>query len=205
METSNEPIPPSAPTEQKTEQKSDRQNVTDPNTPHLPILKNTEEEIRKQYAVSKKDRKKAEEDRKLLANRLRLLKMEEEKALKKIEMTRKKAKEVALIKLRNAEEQKKKEEAKKRKEEQQKQLKEAYKGMKEKMKEGLKLTKEQLLNQKKAKVGYIKSEKQELKQQAFYKQNLIEDEVKSRKDIIRSQEMKIHQSKYRHVVFLLSL
>lgn len=55
-------------------------------------------------------RKKAEEDATLLANRIALLQLEEKKALKKIEETRKKAQEILEVKKRNIEAQKQKEE-----------------------------------------------------------------------------------------------
>jgi len=47
---------------------------------------------------SRQSRKKAEEDVKLLANRIALLKQEEKKAWKKIEETKKKAKEIMKVK-----------------------------------------------------------------------------------------------------------
>lgn len=59
---------------------------------------------------SKLQRKKAEEDAKLLANRIALLRLEEQKALKKVEETRKKAKEILELKQRNAEAQRLKDE-----------------------------------------------------------------------------------------------
>ena len=46
------------------------------------------------FTEAKSMRKRAEEDAKLLANRIALLKQEEAKALKKIEETRKKAQEI---------------------------------------------------------------------------------------------------------------
>ena len=55
-------------------------------------------------------RKKAEEDAQLLANRITLLQIEEVKALKKIDETRKKAKEIMELKARNLEAQRQKEE-----------------------------------------------------------------------------------------------
>lgn len=59
---------------------------------------------------SKQSRKKAEEDARLLANRIALLELEERKALRKIEETRKKAHEILLAKQRNQELQQQREE-----------------------------------------------------------------------------------------------
>ena len=62
--------------------------------------------------VGKILRKKVEEDAQLLANRITLLQIEEKKALKKIEETRKKAKDIMELKARNLEAQRQKEEVK---------------------------------------------------------------------------------------------
>jgi hypothetical protein len=61
-------------------------------------------------------RKKAEDDVKLLANRITLLKLEEKKAWKKIEETKKKAREIMQVRQRNQETQKQKEQRLKDKE-----------------------------------------------------------------------------------------
>ena len=57
-------------------------------------------------------RKRAEEDAQLLANRIALLQLEEKKAMKKIEETKKKAKEIIDLKNRNAQAIKEKEQVK---------------------------------------------------------------------------------------------
>ena len=54
-------------------------------------------------------RKKAEEDAQLLANRIALLQLEEKRAMKKIEETKSKAKEIMSLKSRNLQMQKEKE------------------------------------------------------------------------------------------------
>lgn len=59
---------------------------------------------------SKVARKKAEEDAQLLANRIALLQAEERKAMKKIDETKKKAKEIMDLKIRNMQKEKEKEE-----------------------------------------------------------------------------------------------
>jgi len=66
---------------------------------------------------AKKARKQADEDARLLANRIALLKQEEQKAWKKIEDTRKRAKEITDVRARNQELQRQREEARKLKEE----------------------------------------------------------------------------------------
>jgi hypothetical protein len=65
-------------------------------------------------------RKRAEEDARLLANRIALLKQEESKAWKKIEDTRKRAKEIMETRARHLERARKKEEERRAKEEEEK-------------------------------------------------------------------------------------
>lgn len=57
----------------------------------------------KSLSILKKSRKQAEEDAKLLANRIALLKQEEIKTQKKIEETKAKALEIYKLKLKNEE------------------------------------------------------------------------------------------------------
>ena len=66
---------------------------------------------------AKRARKQADEDARLLANRIALLKQEEQKAWKKIEDTRKRAKEIMDMRARNQELQRQRDEARKLKEE----------------------------------------------------------------------------------------
>ena len=72
------------------------------------------------FVEAKNMRKRAEEDAKLLANRIALLRLEEAKALKKIEDTRKQAREIMETRMRNAESQKKKEEERRLREDEEK-------------------------------------------------------------------------------------
>ena len=66
------------------------------------------ESITEKLADSRVGRKRAQEDVKLLANRIALLKAEEKKAWKKIEETKKKAAEVHEVKVRNSDKEKEK-------------------------------------------------------------------------------------------------
>lgn len=61
---------------------------------------------------AKQARKKVEEDALLLANRIALLEVEDKKAQKKIQETRKKAQEIMDLKARNKESEQKKEDVK---------------------------------------------------------------------------------------------
>ena len=68
------------------------------------------------FTEAKSMRKRAEEDAKLLSNRIALLKQEEAKAIKKIEDTRKKAQEIIESRTKNMEAQRKREELRQAKE-----------------------------------------------------------------------------------------
>lgn len=87
---------------------------------------------------AKQLRKRAEDDARLLSNRIALLKQEELKAVKKIEETQRKAQEIIRAKVRSQEEQKKKDELKSKKQNEEglkmqknKQLREQIKGTKQ--------------------------------------------------------------------------
>ena len=74
---------------------------------------NEDDDIELLYAklrASKKARMRADEDAKLLENRIKLLKQEESKARKKINETKKRAKDIISTKQRNVDKQKKKKE-----------------------------------------------------------------------------------------------
>jgi hypothetical protein len=80
---------------------------------------NEDDDIELLYAklrASKKARQRADEDAKLLENRIKLLRQEEEKARKKINETKKRAKDIITTKKRNTEKQKQKKDFMKRNE-----------------------------------------------------------------------------------------
>ena len=86
---------------------------------------------------SKAARKRADEDAKLLANRIALLKMEEQKAWKKIEETKKKAKQIVDQRKRNQELTKKREERRMKKALEERKLQEKNHMMKQQLREGI--------------------------------------------------------------------
>ena len=99
----------------------------------------------KKLVGSRIARKQVEDDVKLLANRIALLKMEEQKAWKKIEETKKKAKDIMSVKQRNQEQMRIKEQRRREKELEERMLLERNQNMKLNIKETIQLTKEQLL------------------------------------------------------------
>lgn len=94
---------------------------------------NTSQDFKEQLRLNeaKKLRKQAEEDSRLLENRIALLKLEEQKALRKIEETRRKAHEIITARNRNFEELKKKEELKRQRDEEEAQKLEQNKDTRE--------------------------------------------------------------------------
>lgn len=68
-----------------------------------PYEEDDDETLHKKLVAAKMARKRAEEDLKLLSNRINLLKQEESRAYKKIDQTRKKAGEIVQQRKRNVE------------------------------------------------------------------------------------------------------
>ena len=75
------------------------------------------EEITGALVAMRQTKKKAADDAKLLANRIALLKLEQKKAWKKIEETRRKAEQVMKIRERNEADRRKKEDLRRQREE----------------------------------------------------------------------------------------
>lgn len=111
-------------------------------------------------ADSKQARKKAEEDVQLLKNRIRLLQLEEEKASKKIEVTKKKTNDVATVQQRNQEMTQKKDQERHRQMEVEEQKRQKNQNYKHELESALNQSKQEF-NSKKA--GEIQSFKQQEK------------------------------------------
>lgn len=125
-----------------------------------------ENEAAKQKLLEAKlARKKVEEDAQLLANRIALLEVEDKKAQKKIEDTRKKAQEIMDLKARNKETEKQKQEFKKQKEEEIKKKNLQVKQSNEEIKSNQDATKASLLKKIKSDVDEVRKIK---KVKAFY-------------------------------------
>jgi len=146
------------------------------------------QELYLRLAQMKQERKAAEENAKLLDNRVNLLKGEEKKAWKKIENTKKKANE-KLEHLQNiVKNNKMKVEVKKKKEKEMMEKKEQNKKMNEDIKNNTRLKKEKLKQQ-------IEEEARLLKIQKIYNKQLINflneekiNENKTKCDIIKNQK-----------------
>lgn len=97
---------------------------------------------------SKEARRKAEEDSRLLANRIALLKLEERKAWKKIEETKKKATQIVNQRKRNQKVAKEREERRIQKEREKERLMERNRQIKEQLKENIEHKKREVFHSK---------------------------------------------------------
>jgi len=132
---------------------------------------NDESSYRAQLLESKQIRKKAEEDAQLLANRIALLQLEERKAMKKIEETKVKAKEIMDLKTRNLQSQKEKERIRKQKEEEELRKAMQNKSTKEQIKINQENNRNQLLGRLKNDADYIRKTKQDVREQNMMNKN----------------------------------
>eukprot|EP00831_Metopus_contortus_P040632 TRINITY_DN3182_c0_g2_i4.p1 TRINITY_DN3182_c0_g2~~TRINITY_DN3182_c0_g2_i4.p1 ORF type:complete len:299 (-),score=97.14 TRINITY_DN3182_c0_g2_i4:39-935(-) len=141
-------------------------------------------ELRQKLQESRFARKKADEDAKVLMNRLLLLKNEEQKAWKKIEETKKRAEEIIRMRQRNAEMQRKREERLRAKEEEEKRKMEENNLIKQQTKSKIELgkLKQKSMNQAKANMARIEKTDtleiiEEQKQEDFMKKYTKRKEI----------------------------
>ena len=128
---------------------------------HPQILQNHATE---KLVSSRQNRKKAEEDVKLLANRIALLKKEEQKAWKKIEDTKKKASDIITMKQRNQEQTSMKQHNQIERDEQIRFQRQKTEQIKQQLKEGVKMQMETHKNKLREDADRLKAEKQEQKE-----------------------------------------
>ncbi|OMJ78643.1 hypothetical protein SteCoe_21520 [Stentor coeruleus] len=121
------------------------------------------------FVEAKNMRKRAEEDAQLLSNRIALLRLEEQRSLKKIEETRNKAREIMQKKVQMLEEQRLKEEEKNKRLEEEKARIEQNKINKEQSKQARISTREEMIKKLKDEVLAIKLAKKE--NQSIIEQN----------------------------------
>ena len=120
-----------------------------------------EETLHHKLQAAKVARKRAEEDAKLLANRIQLLKQEEGKAWKKIEETKKRATEIVSLRQRNQEVAAQREERMRQKQEQEYVKQQQNRNQKEQLKQNIHNTKRYHEEKVKKEVEYLKMEKED--------------------------------------------
>lgn len=135
---------------------------------------NEDDDIELLYAklrASKKARMRADEDAKLLENRIKLLKQEEAKARKKINETKKRAKDIIGTKKRNVEKQKKKVELRSKREQEENKLAVRNENLRSEIKEKINNRAEEIRAQKVEEARRLKQEKKEQEEMLnMYKQ-----------------------------------
>jgi len=153
--------------------------------------------IRAQLLESKMIRKKAEEDAQLLANRIALLQLEEKKAMKKIEETKKKAQEIMDLKNRNSQIQREKEELRRQKEEEEIRKTMQNKSTKEQIKMNQDNNRNHLFRRLKDDVDTMRKTKQDVKdfasttkQQEYSKNAQLVDTIRSREKEAQERKKK---------------
>jgi hypothetical protein len=154
-----------------------------------------EEAYKTRLLESKQMRKKAEEDALLLANRIALLQVEEKKAIKKIEDTRKKAKEIMDLKARNAEQQRQKEELRRQREEDELRKMQNNKFQKQQSKDNYESNRSNLMMKLKNDVDEMRKTKKDTKT-AFH--STKEDEWNKNLEsvkAVRTQHQDLHEKK----------
>jgi hypothetical protein len=142
-------------------------------------------ELHKRLAQMKNERKKAEQDTKLLDNRLKLLKGEEEKTWKKIANTKKKTNEKALNLQKMAELVRQKEILRENKDRELENRKLMNQHMRNEIKTNVQMKKEEKLRQ-------IREEARLLKLQKQYNQELVK--------FLKMEEMNNNKTKYETII-----
>ncbi len=140
----------------------------------------------KKLVGSRLARKQTEDDVKLLANRIALLKMEEQKAWKKIEETKKKAKDIMSVKQRNQDQLRIKEQRRREKELEERMLLERNQNMKNNIKDGIYLNKEQMLKKQFEEAERIKMEKREQAELVLMQKQQEQLKAASIKQLVRN-------------------
>lgn len=148
---------------------------------------------------SKEARRKAEEDSRLLANRIALLKLEERKAWKKIEETKKKAKQIINDQKRNERIAKERDQRKRQKDQERERLAEKNREIKEQLAENIKNKKTTYISKVKEEVDHFKREKEDQKELLEYQKQ--EDYLRntSRKQMIRNTQKEAIEKKQQEI------
>ena len=137
---------------------------------------------------SKEARKKAEEDSRLLANRIALLKLEERKAWKKIEETKKKAKQIMHQRHYRQQVNKDRRDRENEKDKEHEKLKKRNQQIKEQLKQNINSKKQEFYETVKDDVDHFKREKEDQKELLDYQKREEQLRNTTRKQMIRNNQ-----------------
>lgn len=146
---------------------------------------------------SKEARKKAEEDSRLLANRIALLKLEEKKAWKKIDETKKKAKQIIDQRRRNEKVTKERDQRRMEKERDQDRLKQKNQRIKEELQQSIQNRKVGHVKKVHEDVKHFKREMDDQKELLEYQKQEQYLRNTSRKQMIRNTQKEANEKKQR--------
>lgn len=145
-------------------------------------------------SAAKQQRKKAEEDAAVLANRLALLREEEAKAMRKIEETRKRAREIMEKKLRLEQERKEKEEERRQKDEEMRVKVESIKVEKEERKTAKMTARDVQLQRLKMQVQEVRENKAQCQEQI---ERHVQEDLLEKSRITQKVKDEAHEAKRR--------
>lgn len=161
---------------------------------------NEDDEVELLYAklrASKKARLRADEDAKLLENRIKLLKQEEAKARKKINETKKRAKDIIDTKKRNIDKQKIKRDHMKRQEQEENKRAVKNENLRNEIKQRISSTNNEILSKRKEEAERLRQEKREQEEMLeMYKQQ-EKSRATSVKLMVKNREMEAEEKRKR--------
>lgn len=159
-----------------------------------------DETLHRKLIAAKIARKRAEEDHKLLSNRIALLKQEEQKAWKKFDETKKRTNDILVARQRNMEVQQERQERQRQKEEEEMLRQAQNRAIKEQNRQNVDMTRRNLEEKVKRDVDTVKMEKREqrdfmqvIKQQEHIKNNSL-------KQMIKGQQVEAREKKQRELI-----
>lgn len=155
--------------------------------------------LHQKLVAAKLARKRAEDDLRLLTNRISLLKQEENRAFKKIEQTRKKAGDIVYQRRRNMEHQSEKQLRNQMKMNEEAQITLLHKAQKEEQRQKILYNKRAHGEKIKQDVNYAKEEKMQQKELYYHQSNQHVAKATMIKNLIRDQQQEAKQKKQKEL------
>lgn len=165
-----------------------------------PYEEDDDETLHQKLVAAKLARKRAEDDLRLLTNRISLLKAEESRAFKKIEQTRKKAGDIVYQRRRNMEHQNEKQLRQQMKLNEEAQITLLHKAQKEEQRQKILINKRAHGEKIKQDVNYAKEEKLQQKELFYQQNNQHVAKATMIKNLIRDQQQEAKQKKQKELL-----
>lgn len=155
--------------------------------------------LHQKLVAAKLARKRAEDDLRLLTNRISLLKQEENRAFKKIEQTRRKAGDIVYQRRRNMEHQSEKQLRNQMKMNEEAQITLLHKAQKEEQRQKIMYNRRAHGEKIKQDVNYAKEEKMQQKELYYHQSNQHVAKATMIKNLIRDQQQEAKQKKQKEL------